>query len=67
VVERVVEVQVVDQLPPLREQWPTLLYELTAQLDAGRIYSRDLPELTLALEQLTAAVQRRQNSRRPRR
>jgi hypothetical protein len=69
VIERVVEVQTEGERTPRREQWPTLLRELTAQLDAGRIYARDLPELALALalEQLATAVQRRQNSRRPRR
>lgn len=67
VVERVVEVPVARERTPRREQWPALLCELTAQLNAGHIYSRDLPELARALEQLTAAVQRRQNRRRSRR
>jgi hypothetical protein len=60
VVERVVEVPVVHERTPRREEWLAVLRELAHQLDAGRIYARDLPELQGALEQLTAAVQHRQ-------
>jgi hypothetical protein len=67
VVERVVEVPAERERAPRHEQWPTLLHQLTSQLDTGRIYARDLPELALALEQVAAAVQRRRKRRRPRR
>jgi hypothetical protein len=67
IVERVVEVPVARERTPRREEWPALLRELTAQVDAGRIYTRDLPELTRTLDQLTTAIQRRRNTRRSRR
>jgi hypothetical protein len=66
VVERVIELPAAQERRPRRDEWPALLRELTAQLDTGRIYTRNLPELARALEQLTDAVHRRQN-RRPRR
>jgi hypothetical protein len=40
VVERRVETPV--PIPPTRRDWPRLLSQLTAQLDDGRIYNRDL-------------------------
>lgn len=64
VVERFVEVQVERDRVPLRDEWPALLRELTAQLDAGRIYPRDMPELSTALNDLIAAHNRRQGPRR---
>jgi hypothetical protein len=64
VVERVVQVPVARDLAPRRDEWPTLLRKLTAQLDAGRIYARDLPDLGTALNDLTAAYNRRRGARR---
>jgi hypothetical protein len=64
VVERVVEVQIEGELRPQREQWPTLLRELTTQLDTGRIYTRDLPELGTALATAVDAFERRSAHRR---
>lgn len=63
IVERVVEVPAVRA--PRRDEWAPLLCELTAQLDDGRVYARDLPDLRTALTELTAAFDRRR-SRRPR-
>lgn len=65
VVERVVEVPVARQPTPRREQWPVLLRELTTQLDDGRIYARDLPDLGAVLNDLVDAYNRRQNLRQP--
>lgn len=42
-------------LRPGHRDWAPLLLELAKQLDAGRIYSRDLPELVDALNQVLAA------------
>lgn len=67
VVERLVEVPVVRERTPGREEWAALLRELTTQLDDGRIYARDLPELGTALTDLIAAYNRRQSPRRLRR
>jgi hypothetical protein len=64
VVERLVEVPVARERTPQREEWPALLRELAAQLDDGRIYARDLPELGSALNDSAAAYNRRQNPRR---
>jgi hypothetical protein len=64
VVERVVEVPVARERTPQREEWPALLRELAVQLDAGRIYVRDVPELTTALETVYAALGRHPASRR---
>jgi len=36
-------------LPPTRHDWPRLLGELVTQLNSGRIYNRDLDELSVAL------------------
>jgi hypothetical protein len=57
VVERQVEVRV--PVTPTRRDWPRLLAELTHQLDDGRIYDRDLPELAAALVRLLEAYDRR--------
>jgi hypothetical protein len=57
VVERRVEVRV--PLAPTRRDWPKLLGELTAQLNDGRVYDRDLPGLTRALEPVLQAHRRR--------
>jgi hypothetical protein len=57
VVERRVQVRV--PLQPTRRDWPTLLGELTAQLNDGRVYNRDLPGLARALEPVLQAFRRR--------
>jgi hypothetical protein len=64
VVERLVEVPVARERAPGREQWPALVRELAAQLDAGRVFARDLPDLGTALNELNAAYRRRQPTRR---
>ena len=44
---------------PTRRDWARLLTELTRQLDDGRVYDRDLPELAAALGPVLAAYNRR--------
>jgi hypothetical protein len=56
-VERRVETPV--PLPPTRRDWPRILGELVTQLDTGRIYNRDLYELSVALAAVDVAVTRR--------
>ena len=46
-------------LPPTRHDWPRLLGQLVVQLDTGRIYNRDLDELSVALAAADVAVARR--------
>ena len=46
-------------LPPTRNDWPRLLSELVSQLDTGRIYNRDLDELSTALAAVDVAMTRR--------
>jgi hypothetical protein len=38
--------------------WPALLQVLAQQLERGRIYKRDLPDLTRALDDLISAYRR---------
>jgi hypothetical protein len=57
VVERRVEVQI--SVAPTRRDWPGLLDELARQLDDGRVYDRDLPGLSRALEPVLQAYRRR--------
>jgi hypothetical protein len=57
VVERRVEVPV--PLPPTRRDWPRLLGELAAQLNDGRIYNRDLDDLSVALTAAGVSMTRR--------
>jgi hypothetical protein len=52
-VERPVEVRV--PAAPTRRDWTRLLTELTHQLDDGRVYDRDLPELAAALRRVLDA------------
>jgi hypothetical protein len=59
VVERVVHVAVERDRTPRHGEWPLLLQELTAQLGAGRIYARDLPELGDALANVLVAFRGR--------
>jgi hypothetical protein len=46
-------------LEPTRRDWPKLLGELTAQLNDGRVYDRDLPGLARTLEPVLQAHRRR--------
>ena len=64
VVERVVEVPVERVRTPRREEWPAMLGELAAQLDSGRIYARDLPDLNEAIATVLTALNRHPGSRR---
>jgi hypothetical protein len=57
VVERRVETPV--PIPPTRHDWPRLLAELVTQLDSGRIYNRDLDELSVVLTAVDVAMARR--------
>lgn len=59
-----VEAPVERERVPRRAEWPALLRELITQLDDGRIYARDLPDLGTALNDLIAAFNRRQKPRR---
>jgi hypothetical protein len=58
---RVVErrVQVSTPASPTRRDWPDLLHELARQLHDGRIYDRDIPRLTGALNAVLEAHSRR--------
>lgn len=67
IVERVVHVPAAPERTPGRAQWPTLLHELARQLNTGRIYTRDLPELDAALNSAVEALQRRTGTPRRRR
>jgi len=55
VVERVVTVPAPTMKTPAHGAWPGLLRELAAQLDTGRIYDRERPELAVAIQGLLAA------------
>ncbi|MCW3040017.1 MAG: uncharacterized protein JWM31_1922 [Solirubrobacterales bacterium] len=57
VVERRVETPA--PIPPTRHDWPHLLGELVTQLDTGRIYNRDLDELSVALTAVGVSMTRR--------
>lgn len=61
VVERRVEVPT--RQPLARRDWPQALRELAQQLDDGRIYDRDLPGLSMALNAVLEAYKRRPNVR----
>jgi hypothetical protein len=56
-VERRVEVGIAPA--PTRHDWPRLLDELAGQLNDGRIYDRDLPALSRALQPVLEAYRRR--------
>jgi hypothetical protein len=62
VVER--RVAVPTPVSPGRRDWPGLLQELVRQLDNGRVYGRDLPELALTLDAVLEAFTRRSTSAR---
>lgn len=57
VVERRIEVRV--PAAPSRRDWPRLLGELADQLDDGRVYDRDLPDMAAALGSVVQAHRRR--------
>ena len=57
VVERRVETLV--PIAPTRRDWPRLLSELVRQVDDGRVYDRDLNDLSGALTAALDAVNRR--------
>ena len=72
VVERIVEVQrpaptlrapKVPRLLPRGAGWDNVLHELAHQLNTGRVYDRDLPDVTDALTTVTEALARRQKHR----
>jgi hypothetical protein len=46
-------------LLPTRHDWPRLLCELVVQLKTGRVYNRDLDELSRSLAAVDVAVTRR--------
>ncbi|WP_369137383.1 hypothetical protein [Modestobacter versicolor] len=46
-------------IPPTCHDWPRLLGELVTQLDTGRIYNRDLDELSVALAAVGVSMTRR--------
>jgi excisionase family DNA binding protein len=57
IVERRIEIPT--RLPPNRRDWPRVLADLTAQLDDGRVYDRDLPGLASAIDAVLQAYARR--------
>jgi hypothetical protein len=72
IIERIVEVEApaptvraAEAPPPLPRGsgWDNVLHELARQLDTGRIYDRDLPDVTHALTAVTEALGRRRKYR----
>lgn len=69
VVDRVIEVerpvQVVKRVEvpvaPKPGDWPDLLRNLAGQIDAGRVYDRDLPQVAEGLEAVLVAIGRRRH------
>ncbi|WP_409332601.1 hypothetical protein [Trujillonella humicola] len=59
VVERRVEVPVLVPATPTRRDWTSLLAELARQIDDGRMYDRDLLELSDVLSAVLEAYRRR--------
>lgn len=63
VVERRVEIPVrsfgvQEGQQPLHGEWESLLRTLVVQFDSGAIYARDIPKLTIALNEVLAAYER---------
>jgi hypothetical protein len=58
IVERVVYAPVEHAELPRHGDWPDLLRELATQLDSGRIYLRDMPDVGAALSVALAAYER---------
>jgi len=50
--------------PKKADQWAEMLDQLTQRLDAGLLYSRDLPTLRPAMKRLVAAYNRREEGPR---
>lgn len=48
---------------PRRTEWAELLEQLARQLDDGRVYDRDLPEIRAALHLVAEASARRRGPR----
>jgi len=44
---------------PTRRDWVRLLHDLARQLDDGRVYDRDLPDLAGALDAVLQSYRRR--------
>jgi hypothetical protein len=44
---------------PTRRDWAQLLHELARQIDDGRVYDRDLHELSAALSEVSHSFGRR--------
>ncbi len=61
VIERRVEVPV--PITPARRDWPGLLDELARQIEDGRVYDRDLVDLTHALGTVLEAYRLRPSVR----
>ena len=55
IVERVVRASAA---APQRRDWPAVLRDLAHDLDRGRLYPRDLPDLAAALDLVLAAYRR---------
>ena len=47
-------------LAPKRADWPDLLAELAKQIDNGRVYDRDFPDLAQTLNEVLTALGRRE-------
>ena len=63
VVERRVEIPVrafgvQEGRQPLHEEWVSLLRTLAGQLESGTVYARDIPKLTIALNEVLAVYER---------
>jgi hypothetical protein len=63
VVERRVEIPVrsfgvQEGRPPMHGEWARLLHTLATHLDSGAVYARDIPKLTVALNEVLAAYER---------
>lgn len=63
VVERRVEVPmrsfgVQESQPPMHGEWLNLLHTLAVQFDSGAVYAREIPKLTVALNEVLAAYER---------
>jgi hypothetical protein len=58
VVERRVNVSVAVPVTPARRDWPGLVEELARQIEDGRVYNRDLLDLSDALSTVLEAYRR---------
>lgn len=72
VVDRIVEVDkpvtVIEHVEvptlPKGADWADALHELARQVDAGKVYDRDLPAIAEGVEQVITALNRRPGLRR---